>query len=83
MCADLLLPSFELLFPRRGLTGKRGGVIVAESVDHDGEVTLAELGTAFGIAEFDGAEELEEVFDVEVGDVGTERNRSTEPRTGV
>jgi hypothetical protein len=51
MCADLLLPSFELLFPRRGLTGKRGGVIVAESVDHDGEVTLAELGTAFGIAE--------------------------------
>jgi pimeloyl-ACP methyl ester carboxylesterase len=35
MCADLLLPSFELLFPRRGLTGKRGGVIVAESVDHD------------------------------------------------
>ena len=44
---------------------------------------MAELGTAFGIAEFDGAEELEEVFDVEVGDVGTERNRSTEPRTGV
>jgi hypothetical protein len=43
-----------------------------QSVDDDSEVALAQFGAALGVAEPDAGEELKQILDVEVGDIGAQ-----------